>query len=693
MAEERHNKIYKVAPENFSIKMLYDMFLDFLQEGDDGWELIRNKPWPYGGILKIPNWKEGEYGYLGMMYGQIKGSGKNHKYSVNGSSSYGGWAIQPDTLKRYIARQTMNLNTEEDYRYSKNKVQRWSVKSQSTRTTKRYDFSYGKGVVVEDVPAESTKVIVSTKSTQLSGIIRKGTYITIANKEVVVTKDTSSYPHTYEEEKKDKDGNVIYDEDGNPETQTITEYYIDIEFYPAFSDKLSKGQNVVLPSKDKETVEVFSDNRGSDTGYYYLREAEHFYTNADVIWFNMFKQCEPKFDWNELMENTRKNPCAKRLGWSWYSAAYPTWDTEPPIYPGEGCPVIASDPTKFSSVAWDSTQDGSEDSETPSSQTQNHPEYVNIYMSKTKHNANLAVNYRDWWDMAQVGFFEPFASDYEYQFPAMVMSSNIGVRPCNQLVGYGGIPYPYEHMQFDYTQGNKSWGHSMLGYSATWWDGKQDFLDNHACSQTQAMLPNGKWESFFNYGIRSDYYYNHTYGKYAHGYKEPERVDSKYFITTTMTQSVEENYNIIPYGIELNTNKFNLSTLDAEIALQNKQEYSLQSFYLGVNNNENDRNMICAVPSLYAVSRPVTRYGLYKNPNDEKDLFLIMPNCWEDRPWHYQQDAVYLYTDKNKTEEQQQDEYDKYRDWGKNMNIAMNIGTNTSFEEVESYTAKTKETD
>ena len=315
-------------------------------------------------------------------------------------------------------------------------------------------------------------------------------------------------------------------------------------------------------------------------------------------------------------------------------------------------------------------------------------------MSKTKHNANLAVNYREWWDMAQIGFFEPFASDYEYQFPALAMSSNIGVRPCNHLVSYGGTPYPYDNMLFDYTQGNRSWGHSMIGYSATWWDGTQEFLDKHACSQTQAMLPSGKWESFFNYAIKSDCYYNYVYGKYAHGFKEPKRVQSKYFITNTMTPNVEENFNVIPYGIETNGYPFNMTSLDLEIARQNKQSYSLLPFYLGTNiEDNNEQNMICAVPAMYAVSRPVTRYGLYRNPTDKDDLFLIMPNCWEGRPWHYQQDAVYLYKNKNKTEEEQQEEYDKFRDWGKNMNVAMHIGTNTSFEQIEDYVAKTKEFD
>ena len=348
----------------------------------------------------------------------------------------------------------------------------------------------------------------------------------------------------------------------------------------------------------------------------------------------------------------------------------------------------------------DSTSTDTPDSTAPPTpnspqSVKNHDEYVYLYMSKTKHNANIAVNYREWWDMAQVGFFEPFASDYEYQFPALAMSSNIGVRPCNHLVGYEDMPYPYDNMLFDYTQGNRSWGHSMIGYSATWWDGTQEFLDKHACSQTQAMLPSGKWESFFNYAIRNDYWYSYTdSGHYSHGFKEPEKVDSRYFITNTMTPNVEENFSVIPYGVETSGYPFDMTSLDLEIARQNKQSYSLLPFYLGANiEDNNEQNMICAVPAMYAVSRPVTRYGLYRNPTDKDDLFLIMPNCWEGRPWHYQQDATRLYTNKNKTEDEQQEEYDKYRDWGKNMNVAMHIGTNTSFEQIEDYVAKTKEFD
>lgn len=1012
MTEKRHNKIVKINPQTFSIKMMYDILLDFLQDGEDGWEVVRNKPWPYGAVLKVPNWKDGEYGYAGIMYGQIKGKGKKHSYTVNKSTSYGKWINESENLKKIaynIVLPSYSEDYKKDWRFNNEKIQEWITKERST-TTKRYNFSYGNGTLVDSVLAgSSTAIVVMSIST---GTVNKGTYITVGDQEVVVTKDTSSYIHTYTKPKTDSAGKIMVDNDGNTIMDTITENRIDIEFSPALEADYPKGTEVKLPSDDKRYITFLTEQHKAATGYYKIREAEHFYTDADVIWFSMFKQYEPSFDWNELMENTRKNPCAKRLGWSWYSSPYPTWEKEAPIYPGEGCPVIASDPKKFSSQSWDGANTGgsqgiveikthvspiiqwdrknegkllppgsfilgpnsaltidnvyvvrfsmsigtynnefenslkkgyinplknefcttieelieqfkngsqrtpilfdalsncyysghkpflyftesmaseqdfilheflstaiaykieegeyynttltpcnfieylcgdygqifvakqneivhyyyknsimlsntsfwpwdngdsitmaeaiekkylieidfskavdlefkkfsltntstlkiplglyrfptqkdkylivypafnnfgeteieislsqlafdsknieliiedvwkeykdsysiqmlvfykdynnnsSENNPSNPTDPPNHPsvsnsilpEYVYLYMSKTKHNANIAVNYRDWWDMAQVGFFEPFASDYEYQFPAFTMSSNIGVRPCNHLVNYSGMPYPYDNMLFDYTQGNRSWGHSMIGYSATWWDGTQEFLDKHACSQTQAMLPSGKWESFFNYAIRSNYWYSYTdSGHYSHGFKEPEKVDSRYFITNTMTPNVEENFGVIPYGIETSGYPFDMTSLDLEIARQNKQSYSLLPFYLGVNiEDNNEQNMICAVPAMYAVSRPVTRYGLYRNPTDNDDLFLIMPNCWEGRPWHYQQDATRLYTNKNKTENEQQEEYDKYRDWGKNMNVAMHIGTNTSFEQIEDYVGKTKEFD
>lgn len=100
MSEERHNKIVKINPKTFSTKMMYDIFLDFLQEGEDGWEVVRNKPWPYGAVLKVPNWKDGEYGYAGIMYGQIKGKGKKHSYTVNKKTSYGQWITESKNLQK-----------------------------------------------------------------------------------------------------------------------------------------------------------------------------------------------------------------------------------------------------------------------------------------------------------------------------------------------------------------------------------------------------------------------------------------------------------------------------------------------------------------------------------------------------------------------------------------------------------------
>lgn len=705
MSEERHNKIVKINPQTFSIKMMYDIFLDFLQDGDDGWEVVRNKPWPYGAVLKVPNWKDGEYGYVGMMYGQIEGRGKTHSYSVNKSTSYGKWITGSKNLQKLAYNsifEPYNVDyKDKDWRFVNDKIQQWITK-ETTQSTKRYSFSYGTGNTIAGITAGNTSATLILASQNPTGTIKKGTYITIGSKEVVIIKDTSSYIHTYQKPQTDSAGNPVLDTNGNPIMLTITENRIDIEFSPTLESDCPANTEVELPAKSKQYITSTTETRTPANGYYYIREAEQFYTDADVIWFNMFKQYEPSFDWNELMENTRKNPSAKRLGWSWYTSPYPNWEAEPPIYPGEGCPAIASDRNTFSKDFETSTSQPSQPSQPanpPSSETTapagQLPEYVYLYMSKTKHNANLAVNYRDWWDMAQVGFFEPFASDYEYQFPALVMSSNIGVRPCNHLVSYGGNPYPYDNMLFDYTQGNRSWGHSMIGYSATWWDGTQEFIDKHACSQTQAMLPSGKWESFFNYAIRSDYWYSITdSGHYSHGFKEPEKVNSRYFITNTMTPNVEENFNVIPYGVETNGYSFDMKSLDLEIARQNKQSYSLLPFYLGTSIEDNkEQNMICAVPAMYAVSRPVTRYGLYKNPTDTDDMFLIMPNCWEGRPWHYQQDATRIYTGKNKTEDEQIAEYEQYRDWGKNMNVAMHIGKNTSIEEVEEYVAKTKELD
>lgn len=857
MTDKRTNKIIKIHTEDFSIKLLYDLFIDYLQQGDDGWELMRKRDWPYGAILRVPNWKDGEYGYAGIMFNSIIGNGQTHAYSINNNCSYGKWATQASTIKKYIAKPIMKIDASKNtYFITDNSVQAYQIVDNSTEQN-RYSFNFGDAAIalLNNAGKDSTEILVGTED-NISGTVNKGTYITVDGINYIVTENSTV---------KNVDG----------------KYALSLKLNKPLNQEIKEGSIVQVPSNKYKKQTIRNQHTNPVGQACRLREAEIFYKDADVIWFNMFKQYEEAFDWNELMENTRNNPSPARLGYAYDSQPYPSFDENPPVYPGEGCPAIGSSPNYFNEkkvvvtpaynpippiqvlrfgllmprynegvlykkgdfivtappydpinnpyadynrilasylnivricktehtgtkvfdnskweshgtyfidvgfkkdpplnddnkkrfidrivdydateinpqpvgwpkpldktkiridknsllmlrtfdnniisaslfvcnkvfeidyiphqvdnnnidygTSWESIKDNfiqvtqemmanpgipiPEKTETFT--TPKFPdEYVYVYMSKTKHNASLAINHRDWWDFASVGFFKPFASKYEYAFPALAMSSNSGVRPDVQLVGYGGSRYPYHKFYFDYTQDNRSFGHAMIGQAASWWDSTAVFLDEHACSQVQAMLPSGKWRSFFNYGIQCEWHYH--YGDiFCAGLKDPELLPvelNKYFITTTMNQDKKGIFTQLPYESELSIFDWNLDNFDEKVAMHNTEKYSLMSFYIGERTADNiNQNMLGALPAAYMVPRPVTRYGLYRNPDNAKDLYLIMPNCFEGRRWNHIHNFTYL-LGRKWTEEELQSEYDRLDELSRSMNMALYLGENTDFE-------------
>ena len=650
MEKTRTNKIIKIPAKKFTIKLMYELFIKYLQTGDNGWKLIRKREWPYGAVLKVPNFKDGEYGYAGIMYDEIIGRGIDGLYKIDKNCSYAKWITKSDTIKKYVA-PCMNLNLSAgNYDISNGQITPYSYNG-VIDTIRRYSFDFdgAKFIAVDDV--ENGKYLIEVyTNTAVSGTVRKGTYVSINGIEYALSNTVSVVKKH------------IVTEDENADE--YDEYHLYLYLSKPLATDVKKDSVVQVPSESKKYQNVTRLIPSYSSTSIGIREAEAFYRNANVVWFTMFKQYEENFDWLELMGNTRSNPCAHRLGWGYSSQSYPSWSYSPPVYPGEGCPAIGSAPGYFAQNAAEC-------------------DYVYVYMTKTKHNASIAINFRDYWDMAQVGFFEPFASAYEYAFPAFAMSSNIGIRPNVELHSYGGDNI-YHHFYFDYTQYNRSFGHAMIGQAATFQHttggiSSLDFL----CSQVQAMLPSGKWQSFANYFIASEHFKDNSH--FVSGWKEPALItptQNKYFISTTMTQNQNGPFNPLPYGHELPINNWELSNIDTIIDVANTEKYSLLPFYLGEYSGiqSEPHNMLCAIPAMYYVPRPVTRYGVYKNPANTKDLYLVMPNVWENRKWYLIHNFTYLLRGRQ-SEETLQSEYDRLENLSKSMNVAMHIGENTDFEE------------
>lgn len=499
-------KQYTGPAGDFLDQLLEDIIIyvtDTSVHGDDAWELKRNRPWPYGAALKVPNYQKGEYGYIGLMTDRIRVG-----------QSYWNWLKQPDILRREFVLNPKGLGLSADS-----------------------DFAINNGVVY---------------------------------------------------------------------------------LYSRSSQRVHAGtKTIALPDGTTRQEPVYSTNYSLSTRNYYWfsPQPEIFAKDADVFFFTMFKQYNEDFDWSELMGNERRSIKVKAIPYynsSWVSR-YPRY-FDPPLYPGAGCPAIGFSPGFFDVKKDARGQDDREDLRT-------------VYIYKDRHRLILAIHWRDRWETANVGFFEPFGAPGEYPFPAMAVGGTSGVLPITELVKYGNDrPSVEQGFRLDYTEDNWALSHGIPTYASTWWDGSSTFLDNTMYSQAQAMLPDGNWQSFANFGVRQDVYYNYRQGWYFTGHKEPERIPaSRYFLTSNFSD-LQDVANLIPTGV------LNTADYEEDIDLQNRSVYQLEPIYLVHRTEENiNQNMLGKIKNMYWCSRPVTRYGFYET--DGKS-YLIVPNAWEGRKYH-----------------------------------------------------------
>lgn len=465
--------------------------------GDDAWELVRNDPWPYGTVLKVPNRIKGEYGYMALMTDQLRVG-----------SSYWNWFRQNDIFRK--------------------------------------TFVYGK---------EGLNLPFGTNFRISNGTVTK--YIAIPDLVLAMTR---------------------------PPT--------------------------------KEGKKFYSTNYSFDpyARYYFSPTPEIFAANADVLFFSMFKQYEKQFDWTEWMGNERKSIKIKPLKYynSYGSTTHPSY-FDPPLYPGVGSPAIGFSPNLFDHVVLnEKTQDKFEKGKV-------------LYIHKSRNRLTIVVNWRHHWEVASVGFFEPFDSMGEYSFPAFTIGGTSGVMPLTELCWYGGSPRVEHGFRLDYTEANWSLSHGHPGTPATWWDGSQSFLDKSMYSQVQAMLPDGYWQSFASYGLRQDVYYNRQRSQYFSAHKEPERIRPKYYL--------------MPPGVDLAglvdlfpSNHVPQQYYDDKADIVNHSAYGLYPFYLvaSVENNFN-QNILGTIPNFYWCTQPVRRYGVHEI---DGKTYLIIPNAWINRKYH-----------------------------------------------------------
>lgn len=347
--------------------------------------------------------------------------------------------------------------------------------------------------------------------------------------------------------------------------------------------------------------------------YYFSPVPEIFAANANVLFFSMFKQYEPQFDWTELMGNERKTIKLKQL--KYWDAIHPTTApvgyVDPPLYPGVGAPAIGYSPSFFSAAA-DNTAD-----------EKDRPRVV--YICKDRHRLTVAINCQEHWDAASTGFFEPFDTMGEYAFPVFTLGGTSGILPLTELFWYGGSPRVEHGFRLDFTEKNWSLSRGHPTHASTWWDGSQSFLDNYMYSNVQAMLPDGYWQSFASYGLRQDVYYNRQRSQYFSAHKEPERISPKYYLMPGQC-NLGGLENPMPCATSL------VPYYSGKIDVRNHKYYGLLPLYFVANKVDNyNQNLLGCIKNFYHCTQPVARYG--EHVIDGK-TYLIIPNAWENRKYH-----------------------------------------------------------
>lgn len=369
----------------------------------------------------------------------------------------------------------------------------------------------------------------------------------------------------------------------------------------------------VLAGVKADGTKIYSANYSSGAAktLSFSPQPEIFASNADVIFFSMFKQYEDEFEWNDLMGNQRKSIMIKPLKYTRAGSGQTNPNLcDPPLYPGVGSPAIGYSPEFFSTT--------DDDKRT-------------VYIVKTRHNLMVIIHFCGRWDMASVGFFETFDTQSEYSFPAMTIGGTSGVLPVAELHHYSGGGYGTDVVEegfyLDYSEKNITFARGVPTFAATWWDKTAKFLDDYMYSQVQAILPNGEWQSFANFGLSQDVYYHKERGYFFQAHKEPARIsNSRYFIAPSFSD-LSSTVNLLP------TSMPNTPDFENNIAGQNKQNYYLEKLYLVQRAEDNiNQNMLGMIKNIFWCSSPVTRYGEYVINGK---TMLVIPNSWENRKYHF----------------------------------------------------------
>lgn len=329
------------------------------------------------------------------------------------------------------------------------------------------------------------------------------------------------------------------------------------------------------------------------TSYTFLDVPDIVEKSSQAMFLGVFKQYAPDLDFDKQAGGQRPPVQAKPLKYL-NSKQINTYTTfTPPVYPGIGFPAIGMD------------------IEGPIGET------IDYWLIKDRHRLIIVTFNSGFWDVAYLGFIEPYHKPTEYAFPAAVIGGTTGVIPVGETVAYFNSPLPETGFRFDFSTKNWSLSRGLPTFAASPWNGS--WSDESAFSQAQLLLPDGEWKSFANWCIRKEVisvYTGSSYPNYYYGHKEPERVPSLiHYIRPTITNLGRTCHildDITTYQLE--PIEFIQDRIDA-------------------------KNCFGRLWRMYWPSCPIKNYG--EQTIDGKK-YLVVPNGWEGRRWHIPHGRTHL---------------------------------------------------
>lgn len=317
---------------------------------------------------------------------------------------------------------------------------------------------------------------------------------------------------------------------------------------------------------------------------------EIFNRSSQALFLGVFKQYSDGLLFHEQAGAPTPPVKPKPIKYNVAGADFPT-NWTPPAYPGVGFPALGSNIQGFKDgVVW-------------------------FWLVKDRHRLIIALQDRDRWQVAQLGFLVPHHTPTEYAFPAVVVGGTSGVIPVKETFYYGNSRVVEDGYQFDYSVDNQFLSYGNPTFATSWWDGRV-WRNNDALSQVQLMLPDGQWQSFSNWAINKQVIVGGTNDSpvYYFTNKEPE-------------QPAGMNYQIYPTRLDL-TKTRNILQPNPD-----KYQYQLEPLEL-IQMDAGAEPKIGMLGSLWNTYWPSSKIVRYGEQVLNGKLHLVIPNGWEGRRFH-----------------------------------------------------------